>query len=253
MLREKLLRPLKRVAHEARWFSQTAQERVQFILITKERSGSTVLMDILSRHPAIWVDLHDFYSPRKWEARFDKPGKVFSRKPVRGVKFKICNDYTSISQQEQTDFIHARHEHGVRLVRLHRKTYLRQALSFIMTGQTRKLHYHHDCSERIETFALDVPKFIDAATYYRELSEREACALEGVPHCYLSYEDVLESPDGKQRGADACFQFLGLPSVPVDTSYKKPSRPQLRSLISNYAELEESLASLPWADIGELA
>ena len=60
-IRENILRPIKRTGIELKHFSVQRSQHVPFIVITKERSGSTVFMDLLATHPAVLVDHHDFF------------------------------------------------------------------------------------------------------------------------------------------------------------------------------------------------
>ena len=171
---------------------------------------------------------------------------------MRGVKFKICNDYTSITQQEQTDFIRKRHERGVRFIRLNRVSYLNQSVSYVMAAQTHRLHYRKESVEEVPRFSVDIERVLNAITYYYELDQREMSALEGLPHLSLTYEEVFEQPGGKQVAADQCFEFLGVESVPVDTAYRKPKRAKLPELIDNFDELAEALSRIPYVDINDV-
>lgn len=243
---------LRTLRDAMRYFSPRSSPRQVFLLITRERSGSTAWMDLVGRHPELLCDPHDFLAPQRWFPELDRKRTLYTTRPTRGYKLKICYDYLAEDAESVRHFLLERQQHGIRLVRFYRKNLLRQALSSAMVKATGQLHQLKGSEQKRERRRIDIQNFKRAAIYMQGLSEFEEAALQGVPHLSLAYEESLEKPENTPAATVRFFEYLGLKPMPVDTQYRKPPVRPLHETVANPEEVMAVLRELPFADPTEL-
>jgi LPS sulfotransferase NodH len=241
---------LRRLMTEAQHFSPILRPAGYFLLVSQERTGSTLLSTLLSSHPEILMDLHVFYTPETWP-QTRRPGRRLpTTRPVRGFKFKTTHTPLKSSASEVRQFFRTQVDAGVRIVRLQRHNLMRQALSGQMVGKRNGLHtWRHEpaASSARPAVEVDVSDLMGRIKYFDRLTRFQDAALAGIPHLAVSYEDDLLPQDRHQATANRVFQSLDLPSAPVETQLRKLTANDLSSIVANLPEVEAALRDTPYA------
>jgi len=66
---------------------------------------------------------------------------------------------------------------------------------------------------------------------------KEEEVMDGIPHLNLVYESDLLDRKQHQITCNNVFNYLGLPSAPVETEMKRTSSDKLSDYIGNYEEV----------------
>jgi len=241
---------LRRLLTEARNLSPILRPARYFLLVSQERTGSTLLTTLLSFHPEVLMDLHVFYTPATWPASRRPGRRLPSRRPVRGFKFKTTHTPLKSSVSEVRRFFRTQVEAGLRVVRLQRHNHMRQALSAQMVGKRNALHaWRHapaTASPR-PAVEVDVSDLLGRMEYFDQLTRFQDAALEGIPHLPIRYEEDLLPQDRHQETANRIFRALDLPPAPVETQLRKLTANDLSSIVANLPEVEAALQDTPYA------
>lgn len=239
-----LRRMVKRVYHAAKFFSPIPQGAKYFILIAQERTGSTLLSDLLSFHPKILMDRHYFHTPLTWPDHYRNGRTVLSRKPVRGYKLKITHTPRQDDPTVAGKWLRSISS-GIFIMRLWRQNALRQGLSAHLASQSGQLHIRRDTNHSSSTengkTVIDVDEVIGNVNYYCRLRAFEESALKGVPHLAINYERDLLPQDEHQNTANKMFRYLGQDPAKVETRLRRTSGNKVGDRVANYDELVSEL------------
>jgi len=241
---------LKRLSVEASHFSLRPHRAHYFIIVSQERTGSTLLSTLLSFHPRILTDMDIFYTAGTWPAT-RKPGRLLlSRRPVRGFKFKGAHAPLQASVRDTRSFLRREHDAGLRIVRLRRHDVLRQAISSYMVGARHTLHAWTDRGEdrpSSSSVPVDVDEVFERMVYFARLDRFQDRMLKDIPHLSVSYESDLLDAAQHQPTADRIFAHLGLDAYPVETQLRKLTPNNLAEVVANVDELTDRLRGTPFA------
>jgi len=235
-------RGAKKALREIKYFSPLPANARYFILICQERTGSTLFSDLLSFHRDILMDRHHFYTPETWPESYRDGHVFFSRKPVRGYKFKVTHTPRKTSAQKTRTQLHTLSQH-ISIIRLKRLNKLRQALSAI--NHHTPLHQWKDdklpTQSENDAPVVNVDRFMESIRYYDRLTAFEDDVLNDVPHHEVIYERDLLPQDQHQATATSAFEHLGLAPARVETRLKKISKSNLHDYIGNFDEVYDAI------------
>jgi LPS sulfotransferase NodH len=242
---------LKRLYVETTHFSPIPRRAQYFVIVSQERTGSTLLSTLLSFHPALLTDMDIFYTPETWPARRRTGRRLFTTRPVRGFKFKGTHAPLQNSAHATREFLQRRCDAGLRIIRLQRHDVLRQAISSYMVGTRNELHAWKNREERTASgrasVVVDVEEIYERMLYFARLGRFQDRMLKGIPHLSLSYESELLDSDLHQSASNRVFEHLGLTSYPVETRLRKLTTDDLSGSVSNVDELAERLKGTRFA------
>jgi len=242
---------LRRLLTEARHASPILRPAEYVLLVSQERTGSTLLSNLVSFHPEILMDLHIFYTPETWPSS-RRPGRWLpSSRPVRGFKFKTTHTPLKSSVETARDFFRAQQAGGVHIIRLQRQNLFRQALSAQMVGKRNVLHAWRDtpaarAAARPST-TVDIPDLFGRMEYFERLTRFQDASLEDIPHLSVTYEQDLLPQNRHQDTADRIFEYLGLAPARVETQLRKLTSNDLSQIVDNLDEVTAALRDTPFA------
>lgn len=241
---------LKRLYVETTHFSPIPRRAQYFVIVSQERTGSTLLSTLLSFHPELLTDMDIFYTPNTWSARRRTGRRLFTTRPVRGFKFKDTHAPLQNSVHATREFLQRQCDAGLRIVRLQRHDVLRQAISSYMVGARNGLHAWNNreaypASER-SSVAVDVDEVYGRMVYFARLTRFQNRMLEGTPHLSISYESDLRNSGQHQSTANRIFDHLGLETHPVETQLRKLTPNNLAEVVANVDELTDRLRDTPF-------
>lgn len=221
----------------------------KFLIISRARSGSTLLTQLLNSHPDVRC-ARELLAKRVLFPR-QYLNNVVQKNTAAAFGMKLLS-YQMVQVQRLRDpvgFLGKLEQNGFRLIHLERDTFA-QTVSLMM-AQTRRIYHQSDGSvpgpgrrvpDKVEKAAFD-PVEIDVDDFIRRLEwndmllEYEQHCLRDLPHLQIPYETGLKSREARQQTADQAFEWIGMPSAPVNVGLKKilPSDP--RTVIANYDAL----------------
>jgi len=227
-------------AHARR--SAAAAPDPRFVLFGRGRSGTTALVSLLDAVPAIrcegeilrdWVPypMRHVLGRSRWRAAAAYGCKILS--------YQLRDVQRALPAPE--NFLRTLHcEHGFRVLYLRRANLLRHALSNI---RARRDTFHRKKGDRGGASALTVDPehvvaWMESSAALRAYEHR---LLAGLPHLSLTYEHDLRDAEAHPATVDSVCDYLGVPSAPAESEYRKVAPRSLRESVANYEALARRL------------
>lgn len=222
------------------------REYARFVVLTRSRTGSTMLTSFLNSHPNIYAmgEVFSWLNGKRYENVLNK---VFSRQPanVKAVGFKIfyyhpqddpsCGIWNELMNMRE-----------LRLIHLKRRNILRTLLS-------RKIAAKRDiwsATNGVARVDVDAKKVEFKVDELREEFERTRAWEEEYdkmfsthPIVVVYYEDLVERPEMAFRWIT---DMLGLPHHKPKTALVKQNPEKLSQLIVNYEEVKQAFSGTQW-------
>ena len=217
-------------------------------IFTSGRTGSELLVDLLDSHPRMRCEGEILRNPQGDAVRFVR-GRVrvaaFRGNEAYGFKFITGQTWSLGRRMELRNFAEALSTDGFRHVRLRRRNLLRQALSQLRAGQTRRFHVRTD----VAASALPIdPVQLIYTMCSMELNDMYLDRqLEGRDPVELVYEDHLESEAARGPALARLFELAGLDPLPPSTDLRKQTPASLTDAIANYDEVATALRATRYA------
>ena len=214
----------------------------KFLIISRARSGSTLLTHLLNSHPEVQCDhevLHSLVlAPTTYldrlaakSPKFAYGAKILSYQMVQVQRF-----------QDPRGWLTGLLDRGYRLVHLERDTFA-QTLSLYMAQKSRRYH----SIQKRDAPKIAGPREIDPADFVRRLEwndlllRYEHWCLQELPHLHLGYEEDLMTEERQRNSTSRIFDWIGVADAPVQSALKKilPSDPT--TMIANYDAVADAV------------
>jgi LPS sulfotransferase NodH len=219
-----------------------------FVIVSRARSGSNLLVSLLGSHPQI--DARGELLKRLHDTPVDERlAQIYGRKPrrIRAVGFK-CFYYHPLDDRQAPVWPHLAAIEQLHVVHLRRRNALRTLTSRRLAELTGEWVDHRPDDE---ARASTKPKVrFDTATLRAELEQDEAWAtacrqrFAGHPVLEVVYEDLI-APSGTHEDLLA---FLGVAPHPLRTTLRRQNPEPLSALIEGFDDLRTHFEDTPWAD-----
>jgi len=229
--------------------SQIEAPEIRFLFFAHSRSGSHLFADLLGSHPDITCTTeHDLLLRRKGVRDpfryIDGISKRFDTK-VFGGKVSI----RQLDRQDDTSekVLSKLANDGWQFILLERQNLLEQAIS-VQIAKNRK-RYHDTTLPSIEQMQIEIDLTMLHNKMQKKLkiNQRTREVLRPYDPLEVNYEEGLIGPDAQQHTANQVFDFLGVQTYPVKTSYVKTGVYKLSDYITNYDEMVDSLSDTQFA------
>lgn len=224
---------------------------IRFVIYGQGRSGSSVLLDLIGSHPAVYCESEIFN--RKVAARLLKPWDYLharadlSPKPAYGCKMKIYQMTDDQGIEDPHRFLLDLHAGGWKIIHLVREDLFRKALSLVVAETRGQFLDRRSGGTGVDSIAIDPVRLEAAMRERRRADEAELEALQGIPHFRVTYEGDLLDAASHQAVSDRVLDYLGLESAPVETRFVKTSHGHVSEYVSNYPEVHEYLSRTEFA------
>lgn len=235
----------------------------KFMIISRARSGSTLLTQLLNSHPDVHCGRELLANRVLFAERY--LNRLAEKSTMLACGSKLLSYQMAQVQRfrNPVEFLDRLNKSGFRLIHLERDTFS-QTLSLAIAQTTRLFHQKDSAGSGAgkrkwdntrEPVSAKKPIHIDIDDFLRRLEwsdmllEYERHCLRDLPHLAISYDKDLQASGDRQHAADRAFDWIGVPSVPVSVGLKKILPPDSKSVIANYDELatrmrKQSLARL---------
>ena len=250
---KQLARDLKKIkdqtvnlSHFLATFSPVKQNIQHFIILTRERSGSTCLLDLIASHSNIKTDPHIFYTYSDLPQAFNQK-TIRSKKNIHGFKFKVQPSFFELTDENCAKAkagLTQLTERGVKIIYLERENLIRQSVSWLLAdcAKLRKQNYKKSQKPiKIKSMKFDTDMLLRRIQRFEQLSNFEHTTLDSLSYLHLSYEKDLMQEKRHQTTLDRICDFLDIKSAKAITRYAKISSNDLRKSISNYQEIYDFL------------
>lgn len=219
-----------------------------FLITTRSRTGSTMLVERLDSHPEIEADgeLLQHSDHRPLEERL---AGIFGprRRGVQAYGFKIFHYHPFGDKSGQVWELLAERK-DLRILHLRRRDTLRTLASLRIAEKAATWHRRADGRGHLplaqRRIRLD-PEDIRRAARIAEWAD--ACPAERFPdHAILrvDYEDLVERPEAENR---RILEFLGAAPHALHTTLVRQNSEALADLIENFDELRRLFTGTPLA------
>ena len=220
----------------------------RFVIFSRGRTGSTLLIDLLRCHQMIHCDAeilsHRLIVTSPWTFVHSR-ARLFSS---QAYGFKIRPTHYDTQRISPSKFIERLQAEGWRFIHLTRRNPLRTALSNVRIAQTGTVHKKLGGEPAGEARVHVRPDDLLVRLGRVENEMRmEADLLAPFPRLQLMYEDDLLPETARQPALGRAFDYLGLPSADVSTQFVRLSTDRLQDSVENYGELAEALRGTPYA------
>jgi len=229
-----------------------------FAVFSQARSGSQLLRGLLNQHPRLWCEGEVMlrFVQTRW------PRMLFPAAYLEGLASRSSPTvYGCLLRQSQLwrccpdpqGFPAELARRGWQLIHLQRRNRLRLALSFLRAEALQRWHLERGSRAGGERPTIDPRALLDYLRWTDQARAFEEEALSRVVALKLVYEEDLESQSSHQATADRVFEFLGLPSAPVQAPLRRTGEGQLPDLVSNWQQLVDVLRGTSYAqELSEL-
>lgn len=219
----------------------------RFIVLTRSRTGSNLLISYLDSHPNIHAEGEIF---QRLGGRSNKEilDRIFCSYPesIRAVGFKIFY-YHPLDDERKEVWNILRNMRGLNIIHLKRQNVLRTLVSCKIAGE------HNVWTSHAETKKLGIPdKQVEFTP--NELSkgfrqtldweEEYASMFKGMPTLEVMYENLVYGLEAEYR---KIMSFLGVPFHFPHSSFERQNPERLQDLIVNYGEMKEKFRDSKWA------
>lgn len=250
----KLSDRLKQFVKRGIWKFKNIIERVggqkkytKFIIVTKSRTGSSLLTSYLDSHPEvrcfeeIFRRLGSSTTKQAWENIYGKRNKR-----VKAVGFKIFYYHPLDSDDRSVwDLIYKNAD--LKVIHLIRENSLRTIVSREIAVKTNKWNNKGDgtmdqSKKKIHLDPKDLMKQLDEIRVYQNEFRKKMSNKEMKE---ISYEELVANRDSTMS---TLFEFIGVAPNPVSTFLKKQNKEELKDLIVNYDEVSQTLKNSDYYD-----
>jgi hypothetical protein len=250
----------KRLVHRDAW---PTRRRGNAVMFHTGRSGSSVVADLLGRHPDIHWDGELFnYDVTFWrkrprqrlmEAR-KRIGRRITYANVPFYGFEVLPTHLRAGQIKTREFIATLEDFGVgHFILLERRNVLRKIVSSLVarergrwrlkSGETAPLTRVHIDTENLRL--ASVKPLVDHIREFENDCESLRAILRDRRTLHLVYEeDVAEDP---RRAYRSICDFLGVPHVELPVRHERATPQPLREVIQNLDDVERAIVDTQFA------
>jgi len=222
--------------------------RKTFIIFGQDRSGSTLLTQLLSCSPEIRCDNEILTQRVLWPYLYVRarslrhPGKVY------GYKLRL-HELTSRHRIDPKEFLRRHREQDGKIIYLRRQNIVRQAISSLIAMETGLWRSDRRAYEarRKQRFHIDCDALLQNMKWRETMLAQERQVLEEIPHLPIVYEQDLLDARRHQVTLDRVFDFLGVARVAVRAGLMRVSPDRLADIVENVDEVLKTLAETPYA------
>jgi LPS sulfotransferase NodH len=220
---------------------------VRFIILTRSRTGSNLLVSFLNGHPNIYSEGEIFARMNGQDpvARLDA---AFGRQPkhVRAKGFKIFY-YHPLDAPGSELWTRLESDFDLRVIHLTRRNILRTLVSRKIAGvQDTWTATRFDApqveSRRVGFSVSELEAGFRETRLWEESADKRFATH---PLLHISYEDLVGDPGAAYR---RLLQFLDASARPPSTGLRRQNPEKLHALVENYDELKRAFAGTRWQD-----
>jgi LPS sulfotransferase NodH len=220
----------------------------RFVILSRARSGSTLLASLLNSVPNMHCDGEILRHPLPFPERYIHARSAAKACSAYGFKVLIGQVRKPDRFHDPENLIRRLHGDGFSVVHLRRRDRLAAAVSVI---RALRFGFHERTTQNQKTqrepMAIDFEKLTERFERIELYEQYATQLLQGVPHTEVIYEADLEDQQRHQSTVDRLCESLGIPSGPVESRFQRLATRPLRETVLNFDELDERMRGTKWA------
>ncbi|WP_425093867.1 hypothetical protein [Tropicimonas sp. S265A] len=213
----------------------------RFVVISRPRSGSTLLVDLLRQIDGLRCDGEMLHFAVHQPARLLSALARTCVQEAYGCKVLSYQLFEVQKMKDPLPFLDALQADGFHLIHLRRKTFP-QSLSLAKAQDVGLYTSWEDrgpVNSALPTeVRLDTDQFEHQLKWNAAMLDYEDQLMSCVPHIRVQYEDHLCSPEAQQATVDKICDLIGHPTGPVKARTSKISSNRKATQVANHAELK---------------
>ena len=220
----------------------------KFVVLTRDRTGSNMLIQSLNSHPRIAAD-YEVFAKLYDRSEAEIMSRTYGRQPfyIRAKGFKIFYYHPQDAADSSVwDMLQA--IDGLRVIHLKRRNILNALVSSRIAYQTGVYGVRND--REASTYMDDLPTIhftpeeLEADFHKnRQWEDWGKRTFENKPMLDVAYEDIASD---LSREVGRIVEFLGLPPHTPKTDFRKQRSRSLSETIENYGELKAHFQDTDW-------
>lgn len=216
----------------------------KFVIISRSRTGSTLLMALLRSHPNVHIE-GELFKKLNGESCRTVWDRLFRKHPksIQQVGFKLFYYHPFDADQSVWEFL--LNDKDISVIHLRRLNLLRAFASQKIGEKTKKWTQHKsDSTTHDKTIALDIAECKETFEKISAYEERTRKQFQDH-HTYVevTYENLAKD---NQKVINELFDKLGLPEFNASTVLKKQNPEPLERLIENFDDLKDAFKNTNW-------
>jgi len=198
----------------------------KFLIISRARSGTSLLRDLLNSHPDINCEAEILASARLFPKTHIHHRVKKHDRPVYGAKILSYQMVQVHGIAEPEEFFRHFHDQGFKFIHLKRNTFW-QTFSLFKATSTGVFHTDRHKVTKTKAVEVDIPDFIARLRWSDALLQYETAGLKDIDPLDIDYDTELSQPEFFQATAARIFDYLNVSEHPVETTLRKvlPTRP----------------------------
>jgi hypothetical protein len=218
-----------------------------FLIFGRPRSGSTVLLELLNKVPAIRCDTELLHDITLFPSLFVRALARRAGSEVYGLKL-LSYQMTEVQRiHRPLAFLGGLVGEGFAMIHLRRDTWA-QTLS-LMKARESSVFALERARHIPETLVIPEERFVACLAWNARMLAFEDEVMSHLPHLRVQYETDLLEAASHQPSIDAICAHLGAPSGPVSAGRKRISAEPGRMRVANLDALRAAAAE---AGLGHL-
>lgn len=234
------------------------KQQQKFFLLAQERTGSTLLGDLLKCHPSIYFGSEIFHNYKDF-LFFKQPFFPFFYPFAKGAnsnsliygfdckfyQLEIIKPY--VKNQFPYQLIDYLYDQKWKIIYLKRNNTLHQSISALYANHKKQWVYSESKPLIKEPIYINPQKLLNALNRNQRITHAEEQCLMNKKYFSLTYEDDLLNSTQHQKTVDKVFDYFELSSVPVSSQYRKMISNNLADDILNYEEIVDFVSQTQYA------
>ncbi|MDR7468308.1 MAG: hypothetical protein QN190_11065 [Armatimonadota bacterium] len=223
--------------------------RTTFIIFGQDRSGSTLLTQLLCCSPEIRCDNEILTQRVLWPELYVKARSMRHPAKVYGYKLRL-HELVNRHGIDPGEFLRAHVARGGKIIYLKRQNIVRQAISSLIAMETGLWRSDRRAYEarRKRKFRIDCDALLRNVKWRETTLAQEQAVLEEFPHLTIVYERDLLDAGRHQETLNRLFDYLGVARVPVSAGFIiRVSPERLTDIVENADDVQRTVAQSPYA------
>jgi len=210
----------------------------KFVVITRSRTGSNLLISLLNSHNDIKV-FGEKFSRLEGKTTQMIYRDVFPKKSTRSVGFKLFY-YHPLDSEDNSIWDILKNDRDIKIIHLLRENLLRIHISRMIAGKTDEWISKNDNKRSVDSkrVEIDVDSLlldIETTVNYIKKTREDFNKHDMIE---VTYENLVKN---NKVVLETILNFIEVPTLELNTPLKKQNPEQLEQLISNYQEVKEKL------------
>ena len=228
-------------------FQFTQESTHKFIIFTHQRSGSTLLVDLLGSHPKIDCEgellLDKMFSPMSYITKRQRTSQA------DGFGFKLQPHHFTYQNIENPDsFLQELAELKYKTIILKRQNIFRSALSLLYAIKSGKFHRDTRIGgiHSVKVF-IDPDELLENIHWIEHNIEALDRYAADYPHLEIIYETDLMDDDCHQNTVNRISDFIGIPRANAETNFVRIMPGDFSTFVRNAEEINEVIGKTKYA------